>query len=438
MRVIAYMMKDLRIFLKSKVSVFLSFLVPMVIILIFGSIFGGMGKTKGIPEIKVLCTDNDNSEFSSAFTEELDKLSELKILKNIIKNKEEFPMTTEDMDNLIRKGNYGVGILLPTGFEKSVLAGDSLAMEIHYDPKFAVEYGILTGMIQKTIPTRFPQLMFNGMWKMSEEALGSDKNREFRKNLETEIANFFPEAEFSFRNERLSLQPLQSNDNTAPDLFSNIINMKSVQLVGQEVQNNMFSQYVAGMAVMFLLFSVNATAGALLFEKREGTLKRLLISPVQSIEILLGKMLFCILLGMSQLIILFLFGWAVFKLNIFRDIPSLLTVMFATAVTCTSLGIFLATVCKTERQVDSLSTLIVLSMSALGGSMVPTFIMPPLIQSIGKFTINHWAMKGFTDIFWRQLSFLEILPSVLVLLGISLTLILISFKLYKKRIFDID
>ena len=41
-------------------------------------------------------------------------------------------------------------------------------------------------------------------------------------------------------------------------------------------------------------------------------------------------------------------------------------------------------------------------MSALGGSMVPRFFMPPLLQDLGWITPNTWALEAYTAIFWRD------------------------------------
>lgn len=153
-------------------------------------------------------------------------------------------------------------------------------------------------------------------------------------------------------------------------------------------------------------------------------------------DILYSKVLFCSLLGISQLIVLFIFGWLVFGLDIFYDVPALLVMMIVTALACSSLGIFLATICRNQQQVGSLSTLIVLGMSALGGSMVPTFVMPKFVQNIGKFTLNHWAMKGFTDIFWRGMHLNDLYLPIVILSSISIVLLFISKLLFDRRFFE--
>jgi len=122
--------------------------------------------------------------------------------------------------------------------------------------------------------------------------------------------------------------------------------------------------------------------------------------------------------------------------EIFKDVPALMIMIIPTALACSSVGIFIASICKNQQQVGSLSTLIVLGMSALGGSMFPSFIMPKYIQSIGSFTANHWAMKGITDIFWYNKHLADIYPSVLVLLGITAVFSFIAIKIFNKRLME--
>jgi ABC-2 type transport system permease protein len=405
----------------------------MILIFIFGSIFSNMGKQKGINAIRVLVLDEDQTQFSQQFISELKQLPELKIVQEVKNNDQVEKITEQSMLDYIKKGSFGVGLVIEKGFEKKASEGDSLNLTLNYDPIFTIEHEILAGLIQKTLISKYPQLMFNGLFKLSEKTLGSE-NHHFKKNIERTVTQYFPNTKMDIGVDQLIKKSL--NDTTTSksneNFIKDIITINSVKVTGRQIKNPMFSQSVSGMALMFLLFSVNGIAGSLLAEKKSGTLKRILVSPIKPIEILLGKMSFCIILGIIQLSIMFIFGFFVFKLDIFRDVFSLMSVIIATSLACSSLGIFLATICKTERQVDSLSTLIVLSMSALGGSFVPSFIMPEAIKAIGKFTLNHWAMKAFTDIFWREMPFMEILPSILVLFAIFIVFSAISLQLFKR------
>lgn len=198
-------------------------------------------------------------------------------------------------------------------------------------------------------------------------------------------------------------------------------------------------QVVAGTSVMMLLFSVASIGGSLLDEKQEGMLKKLMCSPVNPGHILYGKLVFAIIISVIQLTIMFVFAWLVFDLNILQNVPSLVIMILATAFACSAFGIVLASFAKSRQQVQGLSTLVVLVMSGIGGSMVPVFIMPEIMQKIAVVSVNYWAIRGFNDIFLRLLPINDgnFLASVLVLLLIGTSLCLIAFYMFRKNILRI-
>ncbi|MGP8214609.1 MAG: hypothetical protein ACLQQ4_03500 [Bacteroidia bacterium] len=75
-------------------------------------------------------------------------------------------------------------------------------------------------------------------------------------------------------------------------------------------------------------------------------------------------------------------------------------------------------------------------MSAIGGSMVPSFLMPQWMQSVGHASINYWSIQGFYDIFSRQLPVTDpsFLQKVGVLTAIGFVLSFLSFRLFRKNV----
>jgi ABC-type multidrug transport system permease subunit len=175
----------------------------------------------------------------------------------------------------------------------------------------------------------------------------------------------------------------------------------------------------------------------LLEEKEAGTLKRLLYSPIKPRDILFGKMTAALIVAVLQLLIMFIFAWLAFGLPIFKDVTSLLVLIFSVAFAVASFGIFLVAIAKSRKQLSGLSSIIILTMSAIGGSMIPLFIMPEIMQKIAVFSVNYWGIQGFYDIFSRGLSLTEIMPRILVLIGIGLFMSLISVRLFKKNLFKL-
>ncbi len=92
-------------------------------------------------------------------------------------------------------------------------------------------------------------------------------------------------------------------------------------MVGENKKSPMISFYAAAIGVMFLLFTASGSAGALLDEAESGTLERVLSTRVTMTKLLAGKLVFNTVLAFVQLVAMFLWGWAVFKLDFFSHLP---------------------------------------------------------------------------------------------------------------------
>jgi ABC-2 type transport system permease protein len=80
----------------------------------------------------------------------------------------------------------------------------------------------------------------------------------------------------------------------------------------------------------------------------------------------------------------------------------------------------------------AVSTLLILIMSSVGGSMFPRFLMPAAMQKAGLFTINAWAIDGFTKVFWRDLPVRELWPQVSVLLAVGIVLFAVARRVARR------
>ncbi|MBA2260129.1 MAG: ABC transporter permease, partial [Acidobacteria bacterium] len=94
------------------------------------------------------------------------------------------------------------------------------------------------------------------------------------------------------------------------------------------------------------------------------------------------------------------------------------------AAAAAALGLVLATLAKSRGQLQGFSTILILTMSALGGSMFPRFLMTETMQKFGLLTFNGWALDGYLKVFWRELPILQLWPQVLVL--VMLTVLFLS------------
>jgi ABC-2 type transport system permease protein len=397
--------KDLLLFLKDKRALLLTFLLPIILISLFAFAFGGMGGKSSKPRaIQFLVTDLDNTSYTKQIISKLDSVKEIEIHNT----------TLDSAKSQVNKGNDAGVLVFYSGFGDSIKNGKSLPVELFYDKAQEMQVGLLRSML-----------------------IGAFQKLESQHNLQSKMAGFLSASYPSM--DKKAIEKMVSNNT---DIFqksgnhkSSGMELKMTSMVGESKDSNLFLiQAIAGVAVMMLLFSISGLAAGMLDEKESGTLKRLLHSPLNPNAILFGKMLTAMVVSVAQLLIMFTFAWAAFGLDISKNIPALTIMILTTAFAVSGIGIFLASVAKTRAQAQGMGTLVVLTMSAIGGSMVPLFVMPAIMQKIAVFSVNYWGIQGFYDIFWRGMSTLEILPRGLVLLGIGLLLILLSTWLFKKNI----
>ncbi len=188
----------------------------------------------------------------------------------------------------------------------------------------------------------------------------------------------------------------------------------------------MISYYAAGVGVMFLMFTASAAGGSLLDESDSGALDRVLSARVTMTTLLLGKLTYSALLAFAQLTIMFLWAALVFHLDLFSHIPGFMVMTAITAFAVASFGMLLASVARTRGQLAAFSTLIILTMSALGGSMFPKFIMSDAMIKVGYFTFNSWAIEGYQKIFWRDQPIRSLGPEAAVLVTSGVVLFLLA------------
>jgi ABC-2 type transport system permease protein len=131
--------------------------------------------------------------------------------------------------------------------------------------------------------------------------------------------------------------------------------------------------------------------------------------------VLLAKWLFLAGVGSAQLTVMFLWGRVAFGLPLFSHIPGFLVMTAATTCAAGALALVLASIARSRAQLSGFSTIFILTMSALGGSMFPRFLMSETMQRLGLLTFNGWALDAYLKVFWREAPLLELWPQLAVL-----------------------
>ena len=208
--------------------------------------------------------------------------------------------------------------------------------------------------------------------------------------------------------------------------------MQIVDVLGEKKSNPTIAFYAGGIAVMFLLFNAAGAGGALLDEVDSGTLDRLLTANAGMGTVLLGKWLFITVTGIAQITVMFAWGMLVFDLDLLHHLPGFAVITSFTAASAAGMGLVLATLCRSRQQLSGISTLLILTQSALGGSMFPRFLMSDTLQSLSLFTFNAWALDGYLKVFWRDAPLRELWPQLAVLAALTVVFLALARVLAKR------
>ena len=155
---------------------------------------------------------------------------------------------------------------------------------------------------------------------------------------------------------------------------------------------------VPSYTVMFAFFLVLTVGWLFVAERRQGTLVRLRAAPLGRGQILLGKMIPCLLIALLQGFFLLLAGKLLFGMSWGAQPWGLIPVVVSTALAATGLALLVAGLARTETQVAVYGTLLVLVLAGVSGSMMPRDLMPEEMKRFSYVTPHAWALDAYQQL----------------------------------------
>ncbi len=428
---------------RDHVALVLTFVLPLIFFGIFASIFGNMGGGDQLASLPVATVDLDRSEASQRLLTALDAEASLDLRLAPTaseQNPNPQPYDEATAQRLVRGGRLPAALILPLGFGQALGSMDSGGepARILYDAANPVARHTLSGLLQAAAMRASPDLwMERGLESL--QTFGGPLTEAQRMAVD------------SFRNQLDAEGESGPSDTAASPFGGGLVPVEAIDVRsldspedGAETdrpKRSMVAYYAAGIGVMFLLFSMTGAAGSLLEEEESGVLERLLSTRANMGSLLAGKWIFYGLLGTAQLLLMFAFGALAFGLELggAKRLIGLLAMAFVTGMAASAFGLVLATLCRTRGQLSGVSTVVVLIMSAIGGSMFPRFLMPEAMNKAALLTFNGWALDGFLKIFWYDdptaalpQALLDLVPQLAVLAAMTLAFLAVARRLARR------
>ncbi len=427
-KVTALALKDVRLLLRDRAGFFFTFFFPFIIAVFFGSIFSGSGG--GSHSIPILVVDEDQTEQSEAFIVTLESADELRVTRT----------TRDEAVQAVRKGKSTAYIALTPGFgaaRKNIFWGDPPKIELGVDPARRAEAGMLQGILMKYAVEGFQEVFTDTSQMQSNigDVLTSiensdDQNKEELSHLQhfmTELDTFISAEE---TRKTTSADPESEEEESGMQGFQPLVIEKSDVTVERAGPKNAYAVSFPQGIIWGIMGCAAAFGISLVVERTNGTLVRLLMSPVSRLQILTGKALACFITTMAISVTLLLFAIIVFKIQP-GSVPLLMM-----AIVCISMGfvgimMLLSVLGKTEQAAGGIGWAILLMMAMFGGGMIPLFIMPSWMQNISHISPVKWAILAMEGAIWRQFTFVEMLVPCGILLAVGLVSFLIGVRAFR-------
>lgn len=212
------------------------------------------------------------------------------------------------------------------------------------------------------------------------------------------------------------------------------INTETRMIYNPELKGT--TNFVPGvMALVLFLISVLMTSVSIVREKEMGTMEVLLVSPFNTILVVLSKAIPYFLLSLFNLIIILLLSVYLLDIPIHGSILLLFAESALLIITALSLGLLISNSTASQQTAMLISLMgMLLPTVMFAGFMFPLENMPKALQIISNIIPAKWYYIIAKSIMIKGLGFLAIWKETLVLLGMTLFLLFVSIKKFKIRL----
>ncbi|TCO69699.1 ABC transporter permease [Marinisporobacter balticus] len=372
-RLITIVKKEFIHIIRDKASLGMAIMMPILFIFLFG-----YAVNTDVDHIKMAVMDMDHTIQSR---ELISKFKTSNYFEPTI-----YVQNIEELESLIDKGEVRGGIIIPSGFLKQIKKGKSAQIQF---------------IIDGTDPTIAKTALQSGMMLTQKYSLEINN-----KHLEKNGLNNKSNSTIDIRTRVWYNPNLESTKFTIPGLIGLILQNVTVML----------------------------TAFSLVREKEMGTLELLIVTPIKSVELILGKMIPYIFIGAIDFLIALFFGTYWFNVSIEGSILLLMILGFGFVICSLAIGMFISTVAQNQAQAMQMTLFFILPSVLLSGFVFPIEAMPKVIQIGGNFIPLTYFLKILRGIILKGVGIHYLWKEVMVLSIVGILLLVVASVRFNKKL----
>jgi ABC-2 type transport system permease protein len=198
-------------------------------------------------------------------------------------------------------------------------------------------------------------------------------------------------------------------------------------------------QSVPAWLVFSMFFIVIPISNTFISERGQGTFMRLKSMNVSRFYLIMGKMAPYLLINAIQVIIMIAMGFYIVPffggtaLTLGDSMAGLVLIAASVSFSAISMALLIASVARTTEQATTIGGVLNIIFGALGGIMVPKFVMPGFMQDLANLSPMSWGLEGFLDIFLRNGGVADVLPKSLYLFVFGVVMLTLTVILLRRQ-----
>lgn len=218
--------------------------------------------------------------------------------------------------------------------------------------------------------------------------------------------------------------------------------MMQVSFIALEIDEkpNSTQQSVPAWIVFAMFFVIIPMSTIFINERKQNTLFRLLAMNVSLPLLFLGKIIPYLLINQLQVWVMIAVGmflvplFGADALTLEGSVAALVLVSLALSLSAIGLSMLIAVIVESVEQATTIGGIINILLGAIGGVMVPKFIMPDFMQTFSNVSPMSWGLEGFLDVLLRREVISAVLPEVAALTLFGIVLLAIAVMIFKIKV----
>lgn len=405
----ATIIKELLELRRDRAGLLVLLVMPMALVLIVSLVQDNVMQVTGEAPIRVLFVDRDRGFLGQAVARQLKSGGGIELVSHL---KGE-PVSEQAAKQAVVKGDFQFSVIIPAGTSAAFkeLARERAKSAIVLKGKAATAATQPTGggtaavlvYFDPAVQGAFRTAVMNALHRVVLGIEFEEQARALAEIFPAELKKAFPVVMNPFMGAALAPEVSLKLDTAPLITFTEEVAFASRLLK----RPTSAQQNVPAWALFGMFFIVVPLSGSLIKERQSGTLRRLMTMPVSPLTLLAGKLCAHVLVCLVQFALMLGAGCYLLPLLgtsglvLGRELWTVAPIALAAALAATGYGILVGTWARSYEQASMFGAVSVVIAAALGGIMIPVYVMPRYMQDISTFSPLAWGLNAFQEVLVR-------------------------------------